>query len=104
VLRAIVFGMEVARESDERSQPDAASQRAPVGGSNPFEDRPGTNVGVFLRGGERSEVTEDTLGVSEPKTEGPAPGEVGINGRVQHDGTCGQGWATGASSCRSTLA
>ena len=45
-----------------------------------------------------------TLGVSEPKTEDPAHGEVGINGRAQHDGTSGQGWATFASSRRSTLA
>jgi hypothetical protein len=80
-LMAFIFCMEVASEADDRPQPDAASQRAPICGSNPFEDRPGTNVGIFLRGGERNEVTEDHLGISEPKTEGPTNGEVGINGR-----------------------
>ena len=101
---AFVFCLEVAREADDRPQPHTASQRAPVCGPNPFEDRPGANVGVFLRGGERSEVTQDRLGVSEPKSERPTNGEVGINGRVQHGATSGQGWATCSSRRRSTLA
>ena len=83
--------MEVACEANERAQPDAVSQRAPVCSSNPFEDRPGADVSVFLGGGERSEVTENRLGVSEPKTEVSTHGEVGINGRSQHDVTSGQG-------------
>ena len=77
-----VFCMEVVREAHDRSQPHAAYQRAPVGGANPFEHRPGADVGVFLRVGERREVTQDHLGVSEPIAEGPTMVEIGINGCI----------------------
>ena len=88
---AFVFCMEIAGEAHDRPQPDTASQRASICRPNPFEDRPSANVCVLLRGGERREVTEDHLGVAEPKTQGPTNGEVGINGRGQHGATSGQG-------------
>ena len=73
---AFLFCVEVASKTDDRPQPYAVSQRAPVSGPNPCEDSLGADMFVSLRGGKRNEVTVDPLGVSELPTESPANGEV----------------------------
>jgi hypothetical protein len=90
-LMAWVFGLEVACEAHDGPQSDGASQRAAVCPPNPLEHRLGENMAVFFGVGERREVTEDRLGVSEPITKSPTHGEVEINGRGQHGVTSGQG-------------
>ena len=101
---AIVFRVEVASQVDDRPQSNTAPQRAAMPGPNPFQDGSGPDKGVSPCGGKASEVTKDPLVILQLKSGSPTSGEVGINSRVQHDTTSGQGWAIWPRSSRSTLA
>jgi hypothetical protein len=98
-LMLFVLCVEIARKAHDRPQADAVAQRAAVPRSNPRKSRPGTHMRVAVVGGERSEVTEDLLGIFELETDSPTSSEVGIDSCGQHGVTSGQGWATCVRRC-----
>jgi hypothetical protein len=67
-LVALVFGVGVASEADDRAQSEAIAHAATIAGADPVEDRAGADVRVALVAGERGEVLQNASGIPELET------------------------------------
>ena len=99
-----VLGLEVAGEVDDGSQADRAAEWTCRSGPHPVQDSPRPYDGISVLGSEASKVVQDGFVIDQFEAGGSPASEVAVDRDAQHDTTSGHGWATWASSARSTLA